>query len=125
MYGRDACLLDTRHLVLEKAGFTVYLAHSAAEARNMIVSESPALFILCHSLKLEECEHMLVASHQLRPEMIHMVLTAFQPSCPEELAEQVLNIHNGPKSLISAVTKVFHQLEKSLGDDAPALLRPS
>jgi len=98
-------------MVLEMAGFRVLISQSASEAQGLIVSESPELFILCHSLKSEECEHVLKASHQLRPEMSNLVLTAFRPSCPEELAEEVLSYQAGPAALIRTVAKLLHQRE--------------
>ena len=112
MYGRDFCVLDTRRMVLENAGFKVVISQSASEARGMMMSESPALFILCHSLRFEDCEHILRDSHQLRPEMVNLVLTASRPSCPEELAEEVLCCQAGPAALIRTVSKVLHRRQE-------------
>lgn len=107
MYGHDRGLLDTRRLVLKRAGFKVCISANVAEVEQVIGTENPDLLILCHSVPLEDCEHIFTISRRIRPQMARLVLTAFRTSCPEELAEEVMNSQDGPAALVKSVTKVL------------------
>jgi CheY-like chemotaxis protein len=74
IFGYDAILLETRQLVLKKAGFQVWIATKATEAVQILVEEPIDLFILCQSLPLDECVPILKTAHTLRPDMENLVL---------------------------------------------------
>jgi DNA-binding NtrC family response regulator len=74
IFGHDAILLETRRLILEKAGFQVRIATEATETLQILVREPIDLFILCQSLPLNECVPILKTAHTLRPDMENLVL---------------------------------------------------
>jgi DNA-binding NtrC family response regulator len=74
IFGHDAILLETRRLILKKAGFQVWIAIEATAAVKVLVREPIDLFILCQSLPLDECVSILKTAHTLRPDMENLVL---------------------------------------------------
>lgn len=74
IFGHDAILLETRRLILKKAGFQVWIVTEATEAVQVLVREPIDIFILCQSLPLDECVPILKTAHTLRPDMENLVL---------------------------------------------------
>lgn len=107
VYGRDPRLLDTRRWVLEKAGYRVLTVQTLSEAERMAAVEPISLFLLCHTLPIEDCQKALAAANTIRPEMKLLLMTANTPLCSQGPDERVLSAFDGPKALIGAVQELL------------------
>lgn len=103
VYGRDASLLDTRSWVLERAGYRVLTALSLVEAERIAAVEPISLFLLCHSLSVEDCENALTAASTIQPEMKRLLMTANTPLPSLDPNDRVISAFDGPKKLVAAV----------------------
>lgn len=103
IFGHDAILLETRRLILERAGFHVWIATEATEAVQVLVREPINLFILCQSLSHDECLLILETAHTLRPDMKNLILGAEMPAFSEDRHDTFLTTFLDPRSLISFI----------------------
>jgi DNA-binding response OmpR family regulator len=106
IYGRDACLLETRCWVLESAGFEVSTTLDLEEAAKRIEAARVDLFILCHTLSVEECASILATTHSLRPRMKTLMLSTYGSGC-ESKEDIVLGPFTSPQTLISTVCELM------------------
>jgi len=67
VYGSDQLLLNTRTMVLEKAGYAVLTAIEASDVERIILSQKISLLVLCHTLSSEKCEAALELAESRRP----------------------------------------------------------
>jgi len=86
VFGHDAVLLETRRLILKRGGFQVWIATTATDAVQVLLTEPIELFILCQSLSPVECEHALEAAHTLRPDVENLIMRG-----------DILGLHPGKK----------------------------
>lgn len=107
VYARDPSLLQTRSWLLERAGFEVYRAKELSEAEWIASNQPIDLLILCHSLHPEDCQSILQAVDNLRPEMKKLLVTAHTDVCTEGRAEPQLSAFAGPRALIATVKTIL------------------
>lgn len=110
IYGTDSHLIQTRQWVLEKAEFEVQIVEDLSKAREMLSTGTVDIFILCHTLSLEECHRALSLAHLLRPEMKNLILTAEQSECSEIHEDEILTAFATPEALITAVTALIDNI---------------
>jgi DNA-binding NtrC family response regulator len=103
IFGHDAILLETRRLILERAGFQVWIATEATEAVKVLVREPIDLFILCQSLSPDECLPILQTAHTLRPDMKNLILGGEIPDFSQDRQDTFLTTFLDPRSLISFI----------------------
>jgi DNA-binding NtrC family response regulator len=107
IYGRDYDLLETRRLVLQKAGFQARTVTNLAEAEKIAVRQPSDLLILCHSLSVEECEKALAMSNSRQPGMKNLLLMGTTPVCKLGQNDELMSSFNGPKALIATVNRLI------------------
>ena len=107
LYGWDERLLETRRLVLERAGFQVWTVKSLADAEKLIAAHPPALLLLCHSLSVRDCEKALEMAHLLLPTMKCLVLTAGTPVCKLSEGDEVYSAFEGPGNLVAMIERLL------------------
>ena len=103
IFGKDAHLLETRQWVLEAAGYRVRAAADLLECDRALSTSTFQLFILCHSIALEECGRALALASSRSPTMKSLVLQAGMSNCHHGLLSVVLNAMDGPAKMISTV----------------------
>jgi ActR/RegA family two-component response regulator len=103
IFGHDAILLETRRLILEKAGFQVWIADEANEAVQVLVREPIDLFILCQSLSHDECLPILETAHTLRPDMKNLILGGETRGLSADRDDTFLTTFLEPRALISFI----------------------
>ena len=103
IFGHDAVLLETRQLILKKAGFQVWIASEATKAVQILVTEPIDLFILCQSLPLQECVSVLKTAHTLRPDMENLVLGVEALDDSAEKHDTFLTTFLDPGTLIAFI----------------------
>ena len=103
IFGHDAILLETRQLILKKAGFQVWIASEATKAVQILVTEPIDLFILCQSLPLQECVSVLKTAHTLRPDMENLVLGVDALGDSAEKHDTFLTTFLDPGTLIAFI----------------------
>jgi DNA-binding response OmpR family regulator len=103
IFGHDAILLETRRLILKKAGFQVWIATEATAAVKVLVREPIDLFILCQSLPLDECVSILKTAHTLRPDMENLVLAGETLGLSADKHDTFLTTFLDPHALIALI----------------------
>jgi DNA-binding NtrC family response regulator len=103
IFGHDTILLETRRLILERAGFQVWIATEATEAVQILVTKRIDLFILCQSLSPKECVPILRTAHTLRPDMENLVMGGESVGASAQKRDTFLTTFLGPKSLIAFI----------------------
>lgn len=103
VFGHDATLLETRRLILERAGFQVWTASEVTGAVQILAKEAIDLFILCQSLSVDECASILKAAHILRPDMKNLVMAAETLGLSAEKHDTFLTTFLEPLSLIALI----------------------
>jgi DNA-binding NtrC family response regulator len=110
LFGNDLRLLESRRLVLESAGCTVYTAMRLL-AVNQILTERPIdLLILCHSLTTEECERAKSVVEAQSPKVKVLILTAANFTQCNVRADGVVNAGEGPKALLECVNQMARKI---------------
>ncbi len=103
IFGFDPVLLETRRLVLNRAGFQVWIAAKASEAVDFLLNEPIDLFILCQSLPPDVCERTLETAHTLRPDMINLLLGRQKFGIPTDDNDTFLTNFLDPLALIDFI----------------------
>jgi hypothetical protein len=101
--GHDPVLLETRRLVLNRAGIQVWTASKASEAVDCLLNQPIDLFILCQTLSTEACELMLETAHTLRPGMMNLLLGRQRFGPPAQDNDTFLSAFLSPRDLIAFI----------------------
>ena len=115
VYGSDPLLLDTRTMVLEKAGYAVFIAREASDVERIVLSQKISLIVLCHTLSSEKCEAALELAESRRPAMRSLVLTAGTTPCSERSHDAILSAFDGPRKLVETVEKLLQAVPVASG----------
>jgi DNA-binding response OmpR family regulator len=107
IYGSDAVLIQSRGLVLEKAGFSVRTALELNDAELIISTRQVQLCILCRSLSSKECLTLLATAQNLHPKLKILSLHADTTICYMGMDVEVLGTFLSPKSLIETVSRAL------------------
>jgi DNA-binding NtrC family response regulator len=106
IYGRDPQLLETRRWVLERSGHRVRTATELSDIAELAPQEQIGLFVLCHTLSMEECGRALALVHTRWDEVKTLVLIAGQCGCWLESSSEVVDTTEGPTKLLHAVANL-------------------
>jgi hypothetical protein len=109
LYGRDTRLLESRQLVLQRAGYEVWIALGLAEIDAISQVEVVDLLILCHTLTVEECGRALFFSQSRWPLMKSLVLSALGSWCEGGEPDQVFDSVQGPAKLVAILSHLFSE----------------
>jgi hypothetical protein len=104
--GSNVLLLETRRLLLQRAGFDVTATRDLHTALALLASDSFEVFILCHSLSPHEVETALTLAHSLPVSTRNLVMTCPLSHRPAAPTDEVLGAFIRPQTLIETV----HQL---------------
>ena len=107
VYGSDDVLLGTRSMVLEKAGYNVFLARESSDFHEVLLGQTISLLVLCHSLSPEKCEAAIKFAESKRPVVRCLVLTAGDSPCSERVHDTVLSAFDGPQRLVETVRSLL------------------
>ena len=110
LYGRDAALLGTRRMVLEKVGFQVWTATLLSEVRNTLATEQIDLIILGHTLSIEQSEEALAAAQPYGSALKIFILAEDRSVWDRVDHHEVLGPFDpfeGPDALIAAVKRAL------------------
>ncbi len=106
IYGHDAQLLETRCMILERAGYSVLTATGLDEFERIPACRRVDLLLLCHSLSMEDCGRSLALAHSRWPQLKSLTLTSGAKRCfTSTLLEQTLDLMEGPAQLLSRIGK--------------------
>ncbi len=109
VYGRDPRLIDTRSLLLRRAGYTVLAALSLSDVIDALPSGPVDLLLLCHSLMMEDCERAIALTRAEWPASRTLVLIAGLCGCKDVKADAFLYATEGPIKLLEAVSKLVER----------------
>ena len=115
VYGSDPLLVDTRTMVLEKAGYAVFTAREASDVERIVLSQKISLIVLCHTLSSEKCETALELAESRRPAIRSLVLTAGTTPCSERSQDAVLSAFDGPRRLVETVENLLQAVPVASG----------
>ena len=107
IYGRDAQLLESRKLLLERSGARVWQAINLTEIARLDPERDIDLLILCHSLKTEQCDRALAMAQGRWPGVQCLMLTAGSRGYHPGLPGRFVDVNDGPANLLSTVAKLL------------------
>lgn len=103
LFGVDPQLMETRRMVLVKAGFRVHTALRMAEFERAGDQASPDVVVLCHTLSEEDCVVALDIAERQWPAARRLVLVAGNQSIPERARKYAWEAAEGPARLVAQV----------------------
>jgi hypothetical protein len=112
LYGRDRQLSETRQLILQRAGYGVWVATDLAQMDALSDVDGIDLVILCHSLTLEECGRALAFGRCRWPFVQSLFLSTVGSWCEAGESDQVFDSTQGTEKLLVALNQIF-SAEKS------------
>lgn len=118
LYGSDRRLIETRELVLRRAGFDVHAAMQLSEFEQAGNRSTPEVIVLCHTLMQKECDEALKVVRSRWPKAQQLVLTAGSRGCTDRNVSDVMDAADGPEQLINHVAhlvsgqNVSHNLQR-------------
>ena len=106
LWSQDVRLAQTRHWVLEQAGFSVQTVSSLADLYATADRSTVAVFLLCNSLSAEQRAE---ATHHIREHWKDAKLLIFVPSYPLPTlpADEFFPAMEGPGRLVQTVQKLL------------------
>jgi hypothetical protein len=107
IFGRAPQLLETRRLILERAGARVWTAAELSDIKSIAHAVSIDLVILCHSLSMEQCGRALALASTLWPQVKSLNLSSGCCECNPEISERVVDANRGPAHLLDAVANLI------------------
>jgi DNA-binding response OmpR family regulator len=96
-------------MVLEFAGFLVFIATDIDEVERIIESRNPDLLILCHTLSMEEKTVALATVGATRPQLQILTLTKTYAKLVTHNGSDVLTPACRPADLIAAANGVLNR----------------
>jgi hypothetical protein len=109
LYGRDEQLSESRQLILQRAGYRVWVATDLAQIDALSDVDGIDLMILCHSLTIEECGRALAFGRCRWPFMRSLFLAAVGSWCEAGESELVFDSTQGPEKLLVALNQIFSE----------------
>ncbi len=106
-YGRNERLLETRSWMLGNAGYRVSTAMELVEFERILQSGPISLSIVCHTLSAEQQRAALTIAKVLRPTVKTLLLITPHLPMPEEDADELLSISEGPGALVASVNRIL------------------
>jgi hypothetical protein len=103
VYGSDLTLLETRKMVLERAGYETLMASTGVDAEKIMLRRTVSVLVLCHTLSTEKCEAIVEFAEHQRPSVSILTLTAGASSCANQANDVVLSTFKGPQLLVETV----------------------
>lgn len=114
LYGSEAALLDTRGLILERAGYKAYVGDEFGRLQEIIITKNIELCILCQSLTPEQCDRVISFGSRIRPHMRILSLSATNVAAAAQKID-VLDTFVGPLLLIETVEQMIGPAKTSAG----------
>jgi hypothetical protein len=106
VYSLDHSLLETRSLVLERAGPSVVRAGEDSEARRLVVERSPSVVTICHSVPQHDRDSFVAWKLHDHPEVSCIVLTDSGRPHTLPLQISIQPVFDGPQAFIDAVSRL-------------------
>ena len=104
----DPRLLETRQLVLERAGFRVTAVAEIAQVEAIVKARPVDICVLCQTLSSAECEGILETVRVHTQEIKYVVIAAHESHCADLAAagDAVLDGFVFPQLLVAEVQKL-------------------
>ena len=108
IHGADPTLLETRRLVLARAGFAVETVSDKSNLTGLLQALRPDLLVVCSSLSLDSQQADVRAAHAIRPRLRCVVVSPL-PLNASEIgdADVVFHPFEGAASFIVEVQRLL------------------
>ena len=106
-FSRDATLLMTRTLLLQRAGCTVVGASNLTEFRALLRSQPFELILLCQSISAEECDAAASYGREYAPSARLLLMFTRIGKCIPDQADVLLDAHAGPKIFLETAQRML------------------
>lgn len=106
-FSRDATLLMTRTLLLERAGCVVDSASNLPEFRALLLSQPFKLILLCQSISPEECDSATQFAKEYAPSARLLLMFTRIGKCVPDQADVLLDAHAGPKVFLETAQRML------------------
>ncbi|PYP87464.1 MAG: hypothetical protein DMG65_16945 [Candidatus Angelobacter sp. Gp1-AA117] len=109
----------TRNLILERAGYRVIAAGDLKEAVQRVKQTNVDAVVLADSMSAEYREQLGTTLKQLKPAVpIVMLCKMSDPRSLRQVADEQVELDEGPQSLLDALARVLQHDQKDGGEHA-------
>jgi hypothetical protein len=108
LYGHEAILLETRSLILRRAGFKVFPATNSDEALHWLVDVDVDALVVCQTVPHDEASGVISTARVLQSSAKSLVLLTGWPSLLAVSVDETHNTFDGPRVLIAKIQKMLH-----------------
>jgi DNA-binding NtrC family response regulator len=122
VYGHDPLLLETRRIILERAGFAVHTTTKFEEFKATACTRAFDLLVLGSSISPDEVDRILPMIHQCVPFSKVLVLANGALPPPLNSRDEVLSALAGPNALIDQIGKMLEVRGRKPAASAPQIL---
>jgi hypothetical protein len=114
-FSRDATLLMTRTLLLQRTGCTVMGATNLQEYRALLLSRPFDLILICQSVSADECGLAAQFAKEYAPSARLLLMFTRIGKCVIDQADVLLDAHAGPKVFVETAQRMLsHSVGNSL-----------
>jgi hypothetical protein len=103
IYGFDSLLLETRAMVMQKAGFLTYKASCAQELSEGLARAACRAVVLCHTLSASEAEFASALAKDRIPGIKVIAIAHLPSTIRAAFYDDLLATHVPPERLLSVL----------------------
>ena len=112
IFGNDVSLLETRGLILARAGFLVEVAVSMAEVERAIAEQRPDVLLICHTISGDGCAQVERIATRCQPPVRTVALSSLISGSTARTGTR--SSASDPLSLINTVQQVAGERAEEL-----------
>jgi DNA-binding NtrC family response regulator len=106
VFGSDDVLLNTRRMILEKAGFEALTTSQISDAERIMKEHNVALLVVCSSVENKDVSQVLQAASTVRPNIKTLVVNHGAPIDARSKTESIDGFR-GPSAFLTAVDRAL------------------
>lgn len=108
IFGHDLTLLNTRKLILKRAGFEAGISEVCDEVETLLAASPVDLLIICHTADTEERSKILsIARTGRNPAILFLSADSQSPATAED--DEVFSTLDGPYDFLRTVCRLLHE----------------
>jgi DNA-binding NtrC family response regulator len=106
VFGSDDVLLNTRRMILQKAGFEALTASQISDAERIMKEHNVALLVVCSSVEIKDVSPVLEAASSGRPNIKILVVNHGTPIDTRSETESIDGLR-GPTAFLTAIDRAL------------------
>jgi hypothetical protein len=109
IYGHDLILLQTRELILKRAGFDVCVTELPGQVRTILATRQIDLLILCQTVDEVERSKIMATAHAYQKSLSTLFLAPGAGSSSSSDNNTTFSTLDGPQNFLGVVCRLMHE----------------